>query len=196
MAKALPQSLQGIKTSNVTGKHKITDIPEKMILSKEKKKKTAGKLHQLLLCPNDSDFIEKNYWGNRWNVKIAEMNKTEPLFLRTFQTDASRGRWVWSVKVGFKEGSGAHHIYLLNKQLNSMAVKISGTKPRIQESSECEENDATFWCSRRYTYSKTEGRKGRLIPAIGGLHPVLWGALNESRETNWTSKHVLGRWFQ
>lgn len=92
MAKALPQSLQGIKTSNVTGKHKITDIPEKMILSKEKKKKTAGKLHQLLLCPNDSDFIEKNYWGNRWNVKIAEMNKTEPLFLRTFQTDASRGR--------------------------------------------------------------------------------------------------------
>lgn len=48
------------------------------------------------------------------------------------------------MKVGFKEGSGAHHIYLLNKQLNSMAVKISGTKPRIQESSECEENDATF----------------------------------------------------
>lgn len=41
MAKALPQSLQGIKTSNVTGKHKITDIPEKMILSKEKKKKNC-----------------------------------------------------------------------------------------------------------------------------------------------------------
>lgn len=43
-----------------------------------------------------------------------------------------------------KEGSGAHYIYVLNKQLNSMAIKVSGTNPRIQESSECEENDTTF----------------------------------------------------
>lgn len=35
-------------------------------------------------------------------------------------------------------------IHLLNKQLASMAINVSGTKPRIQESSECGENDATF----------------------------------------------------
>lgn len=42
------------------------------------------------------------------------------------------------------------NVHLLNKQLDSMAIKISGTKPGIQESSECGRNEDTF-CAAQNT---------------------------------------------
>lgn len=42
------------------------------------------------------------------------------------------------------ERAAVLNVYLLSKQLNSMTINISDTKPGIQESSECEGNEDIF----------------------------------------------------